>query len=88
MKETTFADTDLFHFASFILNHSFIEEDNTSEKVVIIEEELNCVDIDDIGNLENLRKFVFTDKECGNLKEVNYGGEPTRNINQKKKLDI
>ena len=56
-----------------------------SEEVVIVEEELNLVDIDDIGNLENLPRFVFIDEECGNLKVVNDGGELTKNINQKKK---
>ena len=45
------ADTDLFYFSSFILNYGFIEEDDPSEEVVIVEEELNRVDIDDIGNL-------------------------------------
>ena len=71
------------------LNHGFIEENNPSEKVVIVEEELNGVDIDDIENLENLPRFVlFIDEECGNLKLVSDGGELTRNINQKKKSDI
>ena len=56
-----------------------------SEEVVIVEEELNLVDIDDLGNLENLPRFVFIDEECGNLKVVNDGGELTKNINQKKK---
>ena len=56
-----------------------------SKEVVIVEEELNLVDIDDIGNLENLPRFVFIDEECGNLKVVNDGGELTKNINQKKK---
>ena len=35
-----------------------------SEEVVIVEEELNLVDIDDLGNLENLPRFVFIDEEC------------------------
>ena len=58
--ETTFADTDLFHFSrkNFQKNlHGFIEEDNPSEKFVIVEEELNGIDIDDIGNLENLPRL-------------------------------
>ena len=54
----------------------------------MVEEELNCVDIDEIGDLENLPRFVFIDEECGNLKVVNDGGELTRNINQKKKSDV
>ena len=68
IDETTFADTDLFYFSSFILIHGFIEENNPSEKVVIVKEELNCVDIDDIGNLESLPRFVLIDEECENLK--------------------
>ena len=78
----------MFSFSSFILNHGFIEEDNPSEKVAIFEEELNHVDIDDVGNLENSPRFVFSDEECGNLKVVNSGAELTRNINQKKKSDV
>ena len=61
----------MYYFSSFILNHlnyGFIEEDYPSEEVVIVEEELNRVDINDIGNLENLIRFVFIDEECGNFK--------------------
>ena len=32
-------------------NHVFIEEDNVSDKVVTIEEELDAVEVDGIGNL-------------------------------------
>ena len=78
----------MFYFSSFILNQGFIGEDDLSEKVVIVEEELNRVDIDDIGNLENLPRFVFIDEECGNLKVVNDGGKLSSNINQKKKADV
>ena len=55
---------------------------------MIPEEELNCVDMDDIGNFEDLPRFVLIDEQCGNLKVVNNGGELTRNINQNKKLDV
>ena len=85
---TRFADIDLSYFSSFILNHGFVDKDNPSEKVVILEEELNRVDIDDIGNLEGLPRFVFIDEECGSLKVVNDRGGFTRNINQKKKSDV
>ena len=78
----------MLYFSSFILNHGFNDKDNASEKVVIAEEELNCVDMDDIGNLEDLPRFVLIDEQCGNLKVVNNGGELTRNINQNKKLDV
>ena len=57
-------------------------------KNVIVEKELYCIDIDDIGNLEDSSRLVFTDEECGNLTVVNDGGELTRNINQKKKSDV
>ena len=65
-------------------NHVFIEEDKPSEKVVTAEEELNRFDIDSIG----LPRFVFINDKCGYLKVVNDGGELTRDINQKKKLDV
>ena len=50
----------------------------------IVEEELDCIDIDDIGNLEDSPRLVFINEECGNLIVVNDDGELTRNINQKK----
>ena len=78
----------MLYFSSFILNHGFNDKDNASEKVVIPEEELNCVDMDDIGNFEDLPRFVLIDEQCGNLKVVNNGGELTRNINQNKKLAV
>ena len=43
--------------------------------------------MDGIENLENLPRFVFM-CSCGNLKVVNDDEELTRNINQKKKLDV
>ena len=45
----------LFSFFSFLLkkNHRFIPEDNPSEKVVLVEEELDGIDIVDIGNIED-----------------------------------
>ena len=39
-----------------------------SEKIVIVKEELDGIDIDDIGNLEDLLRIVFIHEECGNLK--------------------
>ena len=53
-------------------------------KNVIVEEELDCIDIDDIGNLEDSPRLVFINEECGNLIVVNDDGELTRNISQKK----
>ena len=44
------------------------------------EEELDYIDIDDIGNIEESPRLVFIDEECGNLIIVH--------INQKKKSDV
>ena len=92
IDETTFADIDLLYIFPFILKqeflkHGFIREDKPLENFVIIEEELNRFDMDGIENLENLPRFVFM-CSCGNLKVVNDDEELTRNINQKKKLDV
>ena len=48
----------------FQKNHGFIEKRSPSEKV---EEELDYIDIDDIGNLEDSPRLVFIDEECGNV---------------------
>ena len=78
------------YFSSFIFKkiHYFIEEDNHSEKIIIVEKELNRVDIDDIGNSEDLPRFVFIDEEYRNLRVVNDGWDLTRKINQKKNSDV
>ena len=60
----------------------------TLRKTMIVEEDLDCIDTDDIGNLEDSPRLVFVDKECGNLIVVIDGGKLTRNINQKKKSDV
>ena len=57
---------------------------NSSEKNVIVAEELDCNDIDKTENLEDSPRLVFINKECGNLIEVNDSGEITENISQKK----
>ena len=69
-------------------NHIFIVKSNPSEQNNIVEEELDCINIDDIGNLEDSARLVFIDEECGNLVAINDGGELTRNINQKKESDV
>ena len=56
--------------------------------IVIIEGELDYIDIDDVGKLEDLLRAVFNDEACGNLKVVIDHQELTRNINQKKKSDL
>ena len=40
-------------------NHDFIEEDNPSDKVITIEEKLDAVEVDGIGNLVNLPRLMF-----------------------------
>ena len=71
-EETTFADINLFFFFQFYLtkNHVFLEEDIHSEKVVIVEKELDGNAINDIKKLEDLLRLVFIDEECWNLKVV------------------
>ena len=50
-----------FYVSSFIFkeNHILIEEDNPSEKIVIVEEELDSIDRDGNGNLEDLQRLVL-----------------------------
>ena len=72
----------------FQKTRAFIEEDNPSEKVVIVEEGLDGIDIDDIGNSEDPPMLVFIDEESENLIVVNDGGELTINTSQKKKSDV
>ena len=59
--------------SSFIFkeNHASIkEEENPSDKVVMVEEELDDIDIDDIKNLVDLARLMFIDEEIQNLKVV------------------
>ena len=44
-------------------------------------EELDGIDEDNIGNLEDLPGIVLTLEGCGNLKVFVEGGERARNIN-------
>ena len=55
---------------------------------MIVEEGLDDIYIDDIGNLEDSPGLVFIDEECENLIVVNDGGKLPRNINQKKKSEV
>ena len=48
------------------------------------EKELDCINRDDIGNLEDSPRLLFIDEECGNLIVVNDGGKRTWRIGQKK----
>ena len=55
---------------TFKENHVFIEEeDNPSDKVVMVKEELDVIDIDGIRNLD-LPRLLFNDEKCGNVKVV------------------
>ena len=40
------------------------------DKVVTVEEELDGIDIDGIGNLVDLHRLMFIDEEYGNVKIV------------------
>ena len=51
----------LLYFSSFIFN----------ENEVIVEEDLEDIDINDIGNLEDLPRLVFINEDCENPKVVN-----------------
>ena len=76
----------LFHFSSIIFKKTTVSLTvKPSEKNIIIEEELDCIDIGDIGNVDDSPRLVSIDEECGNLIVVNHSGEPTGNISQKKK---
>ena len=55
---------------------------------MIVTEELDGIDIDGIGNLEDLLRIVFIHEECRNLKVFFDGGGLTRNINEKKKPGV
>ena len=46
--------------SSFFLeeNHVFVEKDNPSDKVVTIEEELDAVEVDGIGNLVDIPRLI------------------------------
>ena len=48
----------------------FNEEGNPSQKIDIVDKGLDDIDINEVGNLEDLLGLVFLNEECGNLKEV------------------
>ena len=76
----------MFYFSSIIFKNItvLLKTSNSTEKNVIVGEELNCIDIDEIGNLEDSPRLVFINEECGNLIVVNDGGELTEYISQKR----
>ena len=59
-----------------------------SQKVVIFDVEMDGIDTDDTGNLEDLLRVVFINEASGNLTVVIGSGELTRNIHKKKKFEF
>ena len=55
---------------------------------MIVKEELDGINKNVIGNLEDLLRIVFIHEECGNVKGFVDGGKLTRNINKKKKPGV
>ena len=63
----------------------FIEKkDKLSETFVILEEKLDAIAIDYIGNFKDVLRLVFINEEYGNLKVELEGEELARNINKNK----
>ena len=60
----------------FSKNYGFVKK-ATLQKNVIFEKEPDCINRDDIGNLEDSPRLLFIDEECGDLIVVNDGGERT-----------
>ena len=54
----------------------------------MVKEKLNGIDIDGIGNLEDLLRIVLIHEECGNLQVIVDGGELTGNVNTQKKPGV
>ena len=55
---------------------------------MLVQEELDCVIIDDIGNFKDSFRLVLIHVKCGNLIKINDGGQLTVTINQKMKSGI
>ena len=65
-----------YKFSDGVNEANICEKDDCMfTKVVIDEEEWDGIDIDNIGNLEDLLILAFIYEECGNLKVVVEGGE-------------
>ena len=58
--KTSLADNETFKFF-WEENHVCIVKDNPSDKAVTIEEELNAVEVDGIGNLVEKPRLIFID---------------------------
>ena len=85
MLQSTFADSDFFYFSRINFKNITVslKKVTLQENNVVDEEELDCTDRDDLGNLEDSPRLVFIHEECGNLIVVNDGGELTENVYQK-----
>ena len=60
-----------------LFSKNYVKKATLQKKNVIFEKEPDCINRDDIGNLEDSPKLLFIDEECGNLIVVNDGGERT-----------
>ena len=74
----------MFYFSRIFKNITFsLKKSTSSEKNVIVEGELDCIDTDNIRNLEDSPRLVFIIEECVTLIMVNDGRQLERNIIQK-----
>ena len=48
----------------------FSLKNKTTEKVAVVEEEIDGIDMGDIGNFKDLLRVVFINEECGYLRIV------------------
>ena len=82
-----FTELDFSDFFSFIFKEDFIlikKEENPSENVVTVQEDLDGIDRDDTGTLEDLPRFLFIYEKRRNFEVVVNGGDLTTNIKQRK----
>ena len=76
MAESTFADSDLFYFSSIVLKNITVSLKKATLQKKILELrkiELDFIDIDDIGNLQDSPRLALIYVECGNFIVVNDG---------------
>ena len=73
IQATSFANNETFKFY-FLRRSRFYWREKSSNKVNIVEEEQDGINITAIGNLMVLPKLMFIDEESGNLKVVIDGG--------------
>lgn len=72
MQETMLIDIDVSGFSSLIFKvnevwSSLKKRATPQKKFAIVREELDSVDVDGIGSLEDLHRLVLINEECGNL---------------------